>query len=399
MVMLQSLTRVSLRVFAALLGLGLLGYLVLRAGPEAIWKQVQAVGWGLALIIILGGFSQLLRTCAWRQTFMCDIRRLSWSRSLGVQLASDAAGQLGLAGKLIGEGIRISLLRSIVPLASGISACAIDGGPRSLDNDEVWWLGSWRRGCQSPWIGMKAATAREHLCSGIRTCKVRNSLTMAGMRRMQKPSPTESPLLFEVDPKPLEETLTALGGIPLVVQAFRSLGLPGSVQQHVAVKERERGYDEATFVESFVILNAAGGECVDDFAHLRSDAGLAELVGHELPSPEVARKFLNAFHEEEKIQEAQQRRLPDAIAYIPEENRALEGLGQVNRDLIQRLERIRRSSRWIKTPRLSRAANERPCIPTKGRAATNRCWRYGQRWMWCWRTNFATGMCRRRWLR
>ena len=43
--------------------------------------------------------------------------------------------------------------------------------------------------------------------------------------------------------------------------------------------------------------------------------------------------FLNAFHEEEKIEEAQQRRLPDAVAYIPEENRALEGLGQVNRDL------------------------------------------------------------------
>ena len=160
---------------------------------------------------------------------------------------------------------------------------------------------------------------------------------MAGMRRMPKPSPTESPLLFEVDPKPLEESLTALGGIPLVVQAFRSLGLPGSVRQHVAVKERERGYDEATFVESFVILNAAGGECVDDFAHLRSDRGLAELVGHELPSPEAARKFLNAFHEEEKIEEAQQRRLPDAVAYIPEENRALEGLGQVNRNLIQRL--------------------------------------------------------------
>lgn len=52
--------------------------------------------------------------------------------------------------------------------------------------------------------------------------------------------------------------LTALGGIPLVVQAFRSLGLPGSVKQHVEVKERQRGYDEATFVESFVVLNAAG---------------------------------------------------------------------------------------------------------------------------------------------
>ena len=39
--MLQSLTRISLRAFAALLGLALLGYLVLRAGPELVWKQVQ----------------------------------------------------------------------------------------------------------------------------------------------------------------------------------------------------------------------------------------------------------------------------------------------------------------------------------------------------------------------
>jgi hypothetical protein len=79
------------------------------------------------------------------------------------------------------------------------------------------------------------------------------------MRKEPKPSPTESPLLFEIDPEPLEETLTALGGIPLVVQAFRSLGLPQSVKDHVRVKERERGYDEATLVEGFVILNATGG--------------------------------------------------------------------------------------------------------------------------------------------
>jgi hypothetical protein len=53
-------------------------------------------------------------------------------------------------------------------------------------------------------------------------------------------------LLFEVDPEPLPEMLTAWGGVPLVVQAFRSLGLPASVRQHVRVKERERGYDEAS---------------------------------------------------------------------------------------------------------------------------------------------------------
>jgi hypothetical protein len=84
------------------------------------------------------------------------------------------------------------------------------------------------------------------------------------MRKEPKPSPTESPLLFDIDPEPLDETLTALGGIPLVAQAFRSLGLPQSVKDHVRVKERERGYDEATLVESFVILHAAGGECPED---------------------------------------------------------------------------------------------------------------------------------------
>jgi hypothetical protein len=31
------------------------------------------------------------------------------------------------------------------------------------------------------------------------------------MRKETKPSPTESPWLFEVDPQPFEETLTALG--------------------------------------------------------------------------------------------------------------------------------------------------------------------------------------------
>ena len=121
-----------------------------------------------------------------------------------------------------------------------------------------------------------------------------------------------------------------------MVQAFRSLGLPQSVQEHVGVKERERGYDEATFVESFVILNAAGGECPEDFKRLRQDPGLAEMIGHDLPSPAAALQFLYAFHGTEKIEEAKQRRLPDQIAYIPEETRPLEGLGRVNRDLVQR---------------------------------------------------------------
>jgi Lysylphosphatidylglycerol synthase TM region len=135
------LLRVSLRSFVPLLGLSLLGYMVFRTGPGAVWKQVQAVGWGLALIIILGGFSQLIKTCAWRQTLACDIGALSWSRSFGAQLASDAAGQLGFAGKLLGEGLRVSLLRPAVSVADGISSSAIDGGLHTLTAAVVTLLG------------------------------------------------------------------------------------------------------------------------------------------------------------------------------------------------------------------------------------------------------------------
>jgi hypothetical protein len=156
-------------------------------------------------------------------------------------------------------------------------------------------------------------------------------------KKLDRRSPTELPLPFELDPEPLQEKLTAFGGIGPVVQTFRSLGLPASVARHVAVKERQRGYDEATVIESFVLLNALGGECLEDFERLRLDPALAEMVGHPIPSPEAARQFLYQFHEDEKVQEAQQRRLPDEIAYIPEETEALQGLARVNRDAVRAL--------------------------------------------------------------
>ncbi len=128
MLKLRNFFRGLCRSFVLLLGVGLLVYMVFRAGPGVVWKQVRAVGWGMSWILILGGFSQFIKTCAWRQTFQCDIRTVSWSRSFRAQLVSDAVGQLGFAGKLFGESLRISMLGPSVPLANGISSSAIDGG-------------------------------------------------------------------------------------------------------------------------------------------------------------------------------------------------------------------------------------------------------------------------------
>jgi hypothetical protein len=130
-----------------------------------------------------------------------------------------------------------------------------------------------------------------------------------------------------------------MGGVPLLVRAYRSLGLPARVREQVEVKQRERGLDEAEMVESFVVLNAMGGECFDDLLRLREDAGLGEMLGHNIPSPDSARRFLYQFHDEDKLEAARQGREPGQIAYIPEENAALAGLGRVNHELVKELGR------------------------------------------------------------
>ena len=49
------------------------------------------------------------------------------------------------------------------------------------------------------------------------------------MSLKSKHSPAEGEFLFEIDPQPLEECVTAFGGVPLFVRAVRSLDEPGSV--------------------------------------------------------------------------------------------------------------------------------------------------------------------------
>ena len=148
--------------------------------------------------------------------------------------------------------------------------------------------------------------------------------------------PAEADFLFEIDPEPAAEILTSYGGAPLLIRTLRSLDVAQSVARHIQIKQRQRGYDEATFVESFILLNGVGGDCLDDFEHLRADRGLAEMLGHALPSPEAARNFLYEFHSEAHLETAKQHRSLGEIAYIPGENAALSGLGEVNREVGRR---------------------------------------------------------------
>jgi hypothetical protein len=154
-----------------------------------------------------------------------------------------------------------------------------------------------------------------------------------------KRSPAEGELPFEYDWQPSEVVLTADAGIPLFVRAARSFGVPESVGRNLSLKQRQRGFDEATYVESFLVLNALGGDCLEDFDRLREDAGLVEMLGHEVPSPEAARKFLYQFHDESRIKAAQRELAVGQVSYIPSESAPLRGLAQVNQDVVQAIGR------------------------------------------------------------
>jgi hypothetical protein len=102
-------------------------------------------------------------------------------------------------------------------------------------------------------------------------------------------------LPFELDQRAETGALTAYGGVPLLIEAFRVSGAAGVLDQLVAIKRRQRGLRPSELVEGLFALWAAGGERCEDLAPLREDAALALLLGHGIPAPQTARDFLEAF--------------------------------------------------------------------------------------------------------
>ena len=83
------------------------------------------------------------------------------------------------------------------------------------------------------------------------------------------------------------------------------------------------------------MLNAFGGDCLEDFDRRREDEGLAEMLDHEALSPETARRFLHQFHEESKLEQAQREPPVGQVSYIAEESAPLRALAQVNQEVVQ----------------------------------------------------------------
>ncbi len=145
--------------------------------------------------------------------------------------------------------------------------------------------------------------------------------------------------MFELDRESLEVADTAYGGMPVFLRAARSLEVGDITNRHLHLKQRQSGLDEGSYVESFLVLNALGGECLEDSVRLCGNEALREMLRHEVPSPEAARKFLYQFRDEEKVQQAHSELSAGQVSYIPDESAALRGLAQVNQNVMQEIGR------------------------------------------------------------
>ncbi len=122
----SSAIRGQLRLLAVVVGVALLVHLIARVGVGTVTDNLRAVGWGLILILALGGLFHLVRAYAWRLTFRSDVRGLSITRLFGLRLIAEATGTFGLAGQMVGDGMRVSLLGPMIPMPDRISSVALD---------------------------------------------------------------------------------------------------------------------------------------------------------------------------------------------------------------------------------------------------------------------------------
>jgi len=174
------------------------------------------------------------------------------------------------------------------------------------------------------------------------------------------------PFQYEIDPT--NSKLTALGGLPLFLDLMAGMGVIASLRQYLAGPGDMQGWSVSDVVLALVLVNLAGGECVDDLDRLNSDVGfakvmelahksgysrqqrralnrkLAKLGLRKLPSKSSAFRSLEKFHDPEEEREKERRRQEaektgKGKAYVQKPNELLKGLMEVQKQLVAAVQR------------------------------------------------------------
>lgn len=159
-------------------------------------------------------------------------------------------------------------------------------------------------------------------------------------------------LAFKYEEEKRETGMTGLAGLPVYVELAQKAGLCRSITEHLKVRQGGQGWTDQQVVMALILLNLAGGDCVEDIRVLEADEGFCEILKkaqmqgmnrkqrrealkrwrkekkRTVPSASSILRYLEAFHDEE-----QERKRQKGKAFIPEPNEHLKGFARVNAGL------------------------------------------------------------------
>jgi hypothetical protein len=147
--------------------------------------------------------------------------------------------------------------------------------------------------------------------------------------------PTLAKSGFLLDPRPLDEPASPHAGALVISRAFRSLKLPELAAANLRLKSRQRGYEEAQFMETVMLLQAVGGDCPEDLCLLNHDPMLGRALGYDLPKVTAVRSFLERFHDEELARQRPARE--EQKSFIMPASAGLQRLQDVQAGLVGRV--------------------------------------------------------------
>ena len=152
--------------------------------------------------------------------------------------------------------------------------------------------------------------------------------------------------------------MTALAGLPIYLDLASVLGVADCIRAHVHVRKSGQGWTDEQAVLSLMLLNLAGGDCIDDIRILEKDEGFCKVLSRvetkglsrqqrramerrwrkerhrSVPSPSALFRYLGAFHDRGE----EMKRKPGK-AFIPAPNEHLQGLRRANQDFVASLQR------------------------------------------------------------
>ena len=161
-------------------------------------------------------------------------------------------------------------------------------------------------------------------------------------------------LFFKYEEEATSCGMTALGGLPVYLDLAWIAGMGKSIEEHLRVRVGGQGWTDSEVVLSLVLLNLAGGDCVEDLRVLEGDEGFCRILSRvkhhglkrkqrrqlerrwrkererSVPSPSAVFRYLSVFHDFE--QEALRQ---PGKAFIAVPNEHLRGFAEVNRDFLR----------------------------------------------------------------